>query len=101
MAEKKFGSVLLSIAAAARVLGISGSGVRRLIRSGQLPTVEVGDSVRIPMPAIERLVSTEAPAGEPGAVRAGADLLAAVDELRWAKRSSSTRSPRCARRSAG
>jgi excisionase family DNA binding protein len=75
---------LVSIAAAGRLLGISTPGVRRLIRSSQLPTVEVGDAVRIAMPVIDRLVNgpeqSDGDGGGSGEVRA--DILAMLDELR-------------------
>lgn len=73
---------LLSIAGAAKTLGISPSGVKRLIRSGVLPTVKVGDAVRIPLPAIDRLLQAKAPEGNPGDVQGTVDMLATLEEVR-------------------
>jgi hypothetical protein len=56
--------------------------VKRLIRSGALPTIEVGEAVRIPLAAIDRLVQAEAHKGERGDVRGVVDALATLDELR-------------------
>jgi excisionase family DNA binding protein len=75
---------LVSIAAAARLLGISTPGVRRLIRSGRLLSVEVGDAVRITMPAIDRLVNgpEQSDGDGVGSGEFRADILAMLDELR-------------------
>jgi excisionase family DNA binding protein len=57
---------LLWVAGAAKEFGISTPGVKRLIRSGALPTIEMGEAVRIPLAAIDRLVQAEAHKGEEG-----------------------------------
>jgi excisionase family DNA binding protein len=72
----------LWVAGAAKEFGISTPGVKRLIRSGALPTIEMGEAVRIPLAAIDRLVQGEAHKGERGDVRGVVDALATLDELR-------------------
>src|SRR5438094_758358 len=72
---------LLYISATSKLLGISVPGVKRLIRSGRLPTVEVGDAVRIPLPAIDRLLNPEEPARSATSVRGEVDALEVLDEL--------------------
>jgi excisionase family DNA binding protein len=73
---------LLSVAGAAETLGISTSGVKRLIRSGGLLTIEVGVAVRLPLAAIDRLVQAKAHDEKPGDVQGVVDVLATLDELR-------------------
>jgi excisionase family DNA binding protein len=47
--------LVLTIAATARLLGVSELTVRRRIRAGTLPAVQIGGSWRIPGPSIHRI----------------------------------------------
>jgi excisionase family DNA binding protein len=50
-------SQCLRIAGVAELLDISISSVRRLIRDGQLESIRIGASVRVPEASLERLIS--------------------------------------------
>ncbi len=57
------------VADAARFLGISRSSVYKLIRSGQLPSVKLGTSRRVPIRAVWELAAARLilpPREEPG-----------------------------------
>lgn len=49
----------LSVADAGRVLGVSASTAYRMVRSGQLPTVKVGQRKRVPVQALIDLLRSE------------------------------------------
>lgn len=82
----------LSYRQAARELGISERHVRRMAKSGELLTCEIGRRQLVPRSEVERLVRPNAPARRPtkGRPRAnGYDPKAEVEKARAARRSKS------------
>lgn len=59
VAEAAEGRLTLSVAEAGRLLGVSPSTAYRMVRSGQLKTVKVGQRKRVPTEALIELLRSE------------------------------------------
>jgi len=58
--------LLLRPAEAAELLGVGRSKVYALLVAGEVPSIRVGRSVRVPVDALKRWVAARADAGSPG-----------------------------------
>lgn len=58
--------LLLRPAEAAEAMGVSRSRAYELIGSGQIPSIRIGGSVRVPLEALRAWINRQLKTGEPG-----------------------------------
>jgi excisionase family DNA binding protein len=63
------GALLVTIPEAARILAVGRSTVYELIGGGQLATVHIGRSVRVPVDELRRFVARRSPEGQSAVTR--------------------------------